>query len=1309
MAAPGLASDHFASVGVVGISGALMAGWKRRAGNMAKESSFQPLKEFVLVLFRAKYSKTRALRSIFPGIYVLMCGFSQRPMKLPPLLIGALCALFTTHGYGQQAVPHAPAIPREVTGVINTYPGGAGTTAVPAFTRPHMPGFRVTADGRVGIMVEGGGSMGSTPAFTLFMPEKMTVPFLLNAPGSYTMTSTVMTRLNVVNTHAPSPLDTRDYTDGVKGVSHACLWDDGNNPQVVAGEDVYNIKVVVTSNSGTSPDNRVQIFSTPIKITVSNPKTTSASIRLIEKTGPSIAGPAFTFQGSGFEPVIAGDGRLLMVRVGSPSLPWNNPNTGAAMPAHGCDILYSYYTTGASADAAQWTNLIPITFAPSDNRINTKFGFAMFPFRDPEGTLIPPGEDLGASYPWIDRDAKNLFVETVFDKLHFNANGTWNNGRYPQTAVPGETADYAQGEDGGKHQGISMLGLWTHGKMVMIDNLNNATDYAVGQGDVAGGAGPQHRMVSLYTPNSGPLGTETGWLMLGYGRATKKMPLGENDNGNIIDSLEHLLNYRKEAFPLTRRDVVWPLSNGQQADEVAFDDYLEQDAFIIANMTGLVTFPSTAGSSTGQNSLKHHSGWKSTNTFGDPVKLQNAATPVASRWIVPKHGLVVGNGRLEPAASGGVHGKGFSMNGGIGLEFTVDPQPQPVATKDWYIGIFVDSRFANDTTERRLITFPDNTSVALYGRSQVLYRNASDVVIHRITIPAPIAGTHMLDDLLPEKGWAHLAFQVLKEGTQVDFHLNGIIFNRFEDPYQVLFQMTDGTPTARKLTLGKVASKADSGFAGWIDDFKVFAHAVDYETACNHANGSLIGLPTAYTAEWKTKFADRYPAWAHTEITNFLKNNGEVTYPKYANFYNLRADNAAHRDNTPAGTVSLRTSVHFPEGPLFFNRPRPDSVSNAFCLTCHHVDGKGGLDLAALDLDTSWNASVDPRRQPMQPPAKLFGRIPIGLVNNTATPMPTVLTDLPAGGKSVDEWMLPSFNNSATVQSITVVDANTGKDLMTLTANAVVDPAKLGSTNLTFRANLDRAQGNVTLQYDSTTPNVRTIPPYTAFGPDSNPYLGATLTPGAHTIKATPQFGTLSQLSFTVAGNATRVVADYRDDYKTHSPQGGWSYLWNGGGDIASPANYRTMNWNGGRYTPNGFAAYPDNSVTVAPYVSLNSTGGHPGRGVNQSAVTDRYAIAAYTVKKAGRYGVTNGFVAVGSAASNGAKVVIYTELNGTTASLKYTGTVAPASTLTLSQNVGFLNPGDTIYVGVGPNLNDGSDSFTQDFSIVYNETVDPI
>lgn len=1232
-----------------------------------------------------------------------------------PLVVALFAALPVT-SLAQQAIPQSPAIWREVTGVVNNYSTGS---AVPTFTRPHIPGYRTTADGRIASCVEGSGPDGSVPRFTLFIPEKMTQPFLLNPASSYTVSSPTVTRINVTNTYGNPSLGSSNFliSGAPGGVSHVCLYDPGANPTVVNGEDVYNVYVFVTSNSGTSPNQKIQFFVTPIQITVTNPKTVNASIRLIAKTGATTGTPLFSFNGAAFEPVICGDGRLLVTRVGSNNFTWTDPVTGTAHGPQGVDIVYSYYTSGAVADATQWTNLIPITHAPYDTRINTKFGFAMAPFRDAEGTLIPDGKDIGGSYPWIDREARNLFFETMYDQLHYlGADGTYNYGRYPQTKVPEDAADYLQGEDGGKHQGVSFVGLWSHGKIVTIDNLNNDVDYAIGQGDSAVSTdpnpvtGPQERMVNLFLANSGPLGNETGWLRMGYGRATRKMPAGENDNGNIIDSVQNMFNFRNFAMPISLRDVSWLVSDSKQADELSFDDYVDPDGFIVCEMSNLVTFPATTG--TGANSFKSWSGWNSsTHAFDQPVKLQNAATATTDRWITPKNGLVLGHGRVEPAAAGGVHGKGFWMDGTIGLQFTIDPQPQNVANKNWYMGLFVDCRFANDTTDRRLLTFPDGTSIHLYGRSQVLYVNTAGAVINRITIPLPSTTTPAspMDDLLPNLGWAHLAFQVQEAGTRVDFYLNGILYSRWQDAYQPLFQLTPGS-----LTIGQPTGASGTAFIGWVDDFKILAHEVDFETACNQAGGTLIGLPSSYTDVWNTKFASRYPSWVQKEISAQLANSGKTTYPLYANLYDYQHDNTVSRFSIPTGTVSLRQNIHFPEGPLFANAPRPDSETNAFCESCHQPGGKAGLSPGALTLDTSTTTATDPRRQPFQPPPLIYGRVPAGLVDTTG--LPSTTTDVGSAGATIDTWLLPGYANNAAPQTFTVIDPVTHLSLMTLTSGSTIDPARLGTSNITIRANMSTAQGSVLMQYDGSG-NTKTKPPYTAFGTDSSPYTGATLVPGAHAITATATSGASLSVNFTVAGNTSRTVAGYRTDFRTGSPAPGWSYLWNAGGPITDPANYQSLNWSPtiNRYSVNGFPVSPDNSSTLFPYGGLTSSGGHPGRGSTQGATYDRYPIAAYTAKIAGYYGINNSFVTSSDSRANGGQVMVFTEtLTGTsggttTFTQKFSGLYVGGGTLNFNQNVGYLNAGDTIYVAVGPNTSDSYDSFTMDFNIVFLETGNPL
>ncbi len=1231
------------------------------------------------------------------------------------LFVGAILIAIPSSVFSQTALPESPAIWREVTGVTNSVlTNGVGSN--PVHTRPHIPAFRTTADGRVGLRVKG------SAEFCLMMPEKLTNFTLLNPASSRTMSATNYEYLDGYSLGTISAHATNFYNaaPGDGNISHCALYDPTpainvagvtNNPTVVNGEDVYNLKVLAIFSYSALP-NRVQLFVTPVRVAVTNAKTSSAFISSITKSGPTVGGPVFTFGAEMFEPVIVGDGRLLILRVSGASLPWYDPDLNTNRQAQSTDIAYSYYvddgtTNTAPANPLMWTNLIPITHAPFDSRINQKFGFAMAPFRDADGKLIPDGEDLEGTYPWMDRHAKNLFFTSVGDTLHYSVvtNGVtnWTNSRYEQTGTPGETPNYTAGEDGGNTRGVCFLGLWSHGKMVMIDNLNNDMDYAVGDASFPSGS---ERMVHLFETNSGPFNNESGWIRLGAGRANNRLPSGDNINTTIIDSLENIFNYQTFAVPLTIRDVVWTMSNGKQTDDLAFDDYVDPDGFIVANMAGVASYDFSITNTTAKKSFAYRSGWNTTNKqFNLPVWLQNAATATTNRWIIPAHGLLTGGGRLEPAATGGFYGKGLWLTGSNGLQFSITNQPQNVLAKDWYVGVFVDCRFVDDATERTLLTFPDTSSIWLRGRNQVLYRDANGTVLNRVVLPTLVtnAPPSALDDLFPDRDWAHLGFQIRKSGSEVDLHLDGLLYNRWSDQYSSLFHLTPGT-----LTLGQTNVSLTNGFRGWVDDFKIFAHAVDFETACNHAGGTLIGLPSTYTNEWKTRFADRYPQWAHDEISTFLRNQGETNFPRYASFHDYRADKGAHLGNLPAGTISLRKSVHFPEGPLFHNAPRPHSAANSFCLTCHVGGADGGLDLTAITLDTPI-ASQDDRRQPMQPFRRVFGKIPAGLV--PATGLPTVATNLPYTGQVIDVWTLPTFSNSVAVRTFTLLNAGTQQDLLSITNGTLVDPARLGTTNFTIRANLDSAQGSVVMKLDAGATNNKSRPPFTLLGTTNSPYVGTTFSAGLHSVVATPSFGLAVTQAFNmVTANTARVVAGYRDDFRPFSPTPGWTYEWNAAGSVSNRANYHLLNWSPALnlYSANGTPARPDNSSDFG-WGRLTSTSGNPGNGAAQAGGFDRYAIAAYQAKWPGYYAITNGFVTVPSTNGNGGQLLIFTDTNGGTNFTKqYEQFYPQASTLNFMLNVGYLTSGDTIYVCFGPNGNTGSDAFNLDFKILFKENGNP-
>ena len=323
-------------------------------------------------------------------------------------------------------------------------------------------------------------------------------------------------------------------------------------------------------------------------------------------------------------------------------------------------------------------------------------------------------------------------------------------------------------------------------------------------------------------------------------------------------------------------------------------------------------------------------------------------------------GAAFGNMRLEPIALGGIHGKGAWVDGNSGIAYSIPAQPQNVGDSDWYVSVFADCRFGDDGTDRLLFSFPDQTSVQLRGRSHVVYQDAAGSDAAIINLPVT----------LPEKAWSHLAVQVLNGGYEIEFYLNGLLYHRWTNPIQNLFQMVPGD-----LSLAKIDGGTEAGFRGWLDEFKVFADSMNPETAANHAGGTIVGFNSDYTGPL-TSQANLYPDWAHAEISAFLANQGETTYDYYANWADYSDDGAAHLLNIPVDVVSLRHNILFPEGPIYHDAPRPQSTQNKFCQTCHSTSSLDGLALAALDLDTFSNAADDFRRQPSQQPRQVGGNLP---------------------------------------------------------------------------------------------------------------------------------------------------------------------------------------------------------------------------------------------------------------------------------------------------------------------------------------------
>jgi hypothetical protein len=132
------------------------------------------------------------------------------------------------------------------------------------------------------------------------------------------------------------------------------------------------------------------------------------------------------------------------------------------------------------------------------------------------------------------------------------------------------------------------------------------------------------------------------------------------------------------------------------------------------------------------------------------------------------------------------------------------------------------------------------------------------------------------------------------------------------------------------------------------------------------------------------------------------------TGEQFACWNDHTTDHAIDAASPPEGTASVRGAILFPEGPLQAGAPRPDSSDNAFCLTCHTDEGAESLHTDALVADPSLLLEDDPRRQPSQPPRRVFGNIPAGWIPPGEGPgSPEEASLAPAEGALIDHWVLP--------------------------------------------------------------------------------------------------------------------------------------------------------------------------------------------------------------------------------------------------------------------------------------------------------------
>jgi len=825
-----------------------------------------------------------------------------------------------------------------------------------------VPSMRTSSDGRLGVGVkvgtDEGGADNAVQLFLLRPESTVTTGVGMDPVGRTIQLSKLDSGVWTSTPPVPSgPGSIRQIT-----MCSSAITSTGST-------DIYDLTLFGIEDD-TKTSARTYLMSVTVRVSnAKQPNATIASVKVHEvHRGANLAVPTL------LEPMVTDDGKLLVGRLGSVPLDgW----TGSTR----YNIVYAYVAGGLCSNAAL-DDLLPMPFkpilnAPFDGAL-AGYGFRARPIRDAAGNLIttiggPSTPDLSGTYPWIDRSGRNLFFTSIASKNQGSAKR-----RFASSACvdpPGGSSCFEE-EQGDQTRGVAMVGSWTNGKIVLLDGPINNIDFG------AGVTPERQQVISLYA--DGPP------VRFASGRENGVTTLGPTvDNMTIIDALENLPNGTAAWVPRTRREVVWKLSRGHISDEIAFDDFLDPNVFLYAPMNAVID-NAHVGAARG----RYYDGYDQTDPqcqsgTGDyvgvaQVRLQNAATRPPGMGRIPASGVIsdlTNAVRVEPAALGGIHGRGLYLPAGAALSFPLDNPATgctPVdactdassRTNSWYLGVFVDTR-----------TTAPFTLWSISGRFSVKLSNTAVTVTPQGGEPirVPGSGTGMMNR------WTHLAV-LYSSPSNRSAPGDGKLHVYLDGEWLGSAPVLPGSQHLLNPDWSASTLSVSAGSTGiWVDELKIVLNAewmkANHEITCNHAMGSIYATA-----------------------------GGERCVPYYDG-------------STPSGTSKRSDYIGMTTNGvsnLHYNAPRPESFeSNAFCKTCHVGGGPGATDVdrpAALsDQAIAFRhmpprfdmAKTDPRRQPMLPPRVLTGNVPAGFYGPG---LPASAKNCPTGVDddcNVDTYLLP--------------------------------------------------------------------------------------------------------------------------------------------------------------------------------------------------------------------------------------------------------------------------------------------------------------
>ena len=833
-------------------------------------------------------------------------------------------------------------------------------------------------------------------------------------------------------THPDRPNETRSVFK-----AHLCQVRT-KNPQTCGADDCYQFKVILFARDPGEETNNFYLASRGVTVTVTNPKTSGATVsRVTIDPAPPIFSDEMPF-GLLPEMNFTRDGKLLVGRhQGGSNWKWVGAN-GSTKTASMHTLIYSYsdnpcdVTEFGKFRSDRFENLRPIAAAYHDTRINTKYGFARYKFRDTEGIYLEEEDELFGNYGWVDWSGANIifYMLTGSERLCDGTCEDLNNRKFPAYLVQGSWADV-----GSPQSGVSVAGLWTHGKIVMLDGMLNFTDFGVSAGE----RGENNTTISfpgLYS-NTGPdfvvevNDSSNGVLDPEYWDPTQRDRWVKS--AVRFSSLQNTFNYHKYMQPMTPRDVVWNITKGHVTDEVAFDDYIDPHVYIMSEMNGSV--------SNLTSSAKHNNGFLMNPLAFDSssIRLQNSATsPI---YQIPRFGRVTGPSRIEPVALGGVRGKGFWLSGENRVSYSISSE---ISTFGYYLGLFVDTRSPQADVNRILFEMPrrlvgSNTLATVVSLNTGVNNSTKEIRFDLVNKNNDQVDSRLTTVTLPTgmdflKKWNHLGILVNSSGNGFKLFFNGNFISETTlagNPLSLVSGdlVLGGETVPRQRQIGGI-NNTYSRFLGWTDEFRLVIDPQRHlqlswpEMACNYAAGTMLGMNSSNPSAKFWNLANNYSAsWVPVSAITGTSKARYMCWVDYTKDYGVNVHEAPD-----SNSELMRNQFLFKEGPLVFNQHRPESRNNKFCLTCHVTNDPNrpvSLNVGALQFsnDATKTVTTDRRKQPMQPPANfraddrdapnmqswtrscLFGHWPAGTVqdhNGSGVMNPAISSNTCI---EVDEWI----------------------------------------------------------------------------------------------------------------------------------------------------------------------------------------------------------------------------------------------------------------------------------------------------------------